>query len=98
MLYQLFELYGPEDADVAAKEPVIPVASHVLTQINLRGTVGTTDGAAHPGLGCSAPGVGPQVPLKSLLYGTRIRAQRAPVFFSFVPIKINHLLKSFFCL
>lgn len=58
--------------------------SHVPAEINLGGSVGAADGAAHPSLRCGAPRVRPQMSLERLLNRARVRAQRAPVLLSLV--------------
>ena len=81
----LFQLDGAEYADVAAEVAVVPVAAHVLAQVDLGRAVGPADGAADSRLRGRAPGVRAQVPLEGLLDRAGVRAQRAAVLFSFVP-------------
>lgn len=79
-----FQLHRAKDADVAAKVPVIAMPPHMPAEIDLGRSVGTADGAAHPGLRCGAPRMRPQMSLERLLDRARVRAQRAPILLSLV--------------
>ena len=81
----LFQLDSAEDADVAAEVAIVPVATHVLAEVDLGRAVGTADGAADARLGGGASGVGSQVPLEGFLDRTGVRTQGAAVFLPLVP-------------
>lgn len=83
----LLQLHCTKDANIAAEVSVVAMPSHMLAEIDLGGSVGAANGAAHPSLRRRAFRVCPQVSLKRLLDRARVRTERTSVLLPLVSAK-----------